>query len=118
MNANNKNNNNNGNDNNDIQSQAASIAHAARANGSIPLGLTPVPESPVQLIYRWLFDPDFKGGYQPQIDRTIALLIVLSVFAVVLETIPEIHAPNAGLFHAFDLLTIGIFTVEIGRAHV
>ena len=113
MNTNNKNNNNNGNDNNDIQSQAAAaIAQAAPANGSIPLGLTPVPESPVQLIYRWLFDPDFKGGYQPQIDRTIALLIVLSVFAVVLETIPAIYTPNAGLFHAFDLLTVAIFTIE------
>jgi voltage-gated potassium channel len=39
-------------------------------------------------------------------------LIVLSVFAVVLETIPEIHGPNAGWFHAFDLITVGLFTLE------
>ena len=68
--------------------------------------------SPVALIYQWLFDPDFKGGYQRQIDSTVALLIVLSVFAVVLETIPEIHVPNAGWFHAFDLITVGLFTLE------
>ena len=70
------------------------------------------PPSPVALIYQWLFDPDFKGGYQRQIDSTVALLIVMSVFAVILETIPEIHAPNAGWFHAFDLIIVGLFTLE------
>ena len=70
------------------------------------------PASPVALIYQWLFDPDFKGGYQRQIDSTVALLIVMSVFAVILETIPEIHAPNAGWFHAFDLIIVGLFTLE------
>jgi voltage-gated potassium channel len=68
--------------------------------------------SPVALIYQWLFDPDFKGGYQRKVDNLVALLIVLSVFAVVFETIPEIHVPNAGWFHAFDLITVGIFTIE------
>lgn len=68
--------------------------------------------SPVALIYQWFFDPEFKGGYQRQIDSTVALMIVLSVFAVVLETIPEIHGPNAGWFHAFDLITVGLFTLE------
>jgi len=69
-------------------------------------------QSSVSLIYRWLFDPEFKAGYQSHIDGLIALLIVLSVFSVVLETIPEIHAPNADWFHAFDLITIGIFKIE------
>lgn len=68
--------------------------------------------SPVALIFQWLFDPDFKDGYQRKVDNLVALLIVLSVFAVVLETIPEIHVPNAGWFHAFDLITVGIFTIE------
>lgn len=66
----------------------------------------------VQLTYRWLFDPEFKAGYQSRIDNFVALLIILSVFAVVLETIPEIYVPNAASFHLFDLITVGVFTVE------
>ena len=68
--------------------------------------------SPLAFVYRWLFDPEFKDGYQRQFDHAIALLIVCSVFAVVLETVPEIFAPHASAFHAFDVITVAIFSVE------
>ncbi len=63
-------------------------------------------------IYRWLFDPDFKPGYQQHFDQLIALLIAGSVFAMVLETVPEIYLPHVDAFHAFDTVTVAIFTVE------
>ena len=63
-------------------------------------------------IYRWLFDHDFQEGFHQQVERAIAALILLSVFAIVLEHIPEIHAPNELAFHWFDIITVGIFTVE------
>ena len=96
------------------KSSAASAAASASSTATVgsPMVATAPPGSLVASIYQWLFDPDFKAGYQRQIDRVIAVLIVLSVFAVVLETIPEIHAPNAGWFHLFDLITVGLFTVE------
>ncbi len=96
------------------KSSAASVAASASSTATVgsPMVATAPPGSLVASIYQWLFDPDFKDGYQRQIDRVIAVLIVLSVFAVVLETIPEIHAPNAGWFHLFDLITVGLFTIE------
>ncbi len=63
-------------------------------------------------VYRWLFDPETKGGYQRTFDHAIALLIIASVLAVVLETIPEIFAPNAMAFHVFDMVTVFIFSIE------
>ena len=118
--ANNNKNNNNDSDNNQAvtPSGAGAGAGAGAAASATPLNdsLLPAasesPGSPVALIYRWLFDPEFKGGYQSTIDGVVAILIVLSVFAVILETIPEIHTPNAALFHLFDLITVGLFTIE------
>lgn len=63
-------------------------------------------------LYRWLFDPDFREGFQQRFDHVIALLIVASVFAMVLETVPEIYGPHASAFQAFDMVTIAIFTIE------
>ncbi len=68
--------------------------------------------SPLAMIYRWLFDPDFDGGYQRQFESAIALLIGLSVVALVLETIPAIFAPHALAFHLFDVVTVMVFSVE------
>lgn len=74
---------------------------------------TPVAKtSMLSLVYRWLFDSDFKEGYQRNVDHAIALLIVASVLAVVLETVPEIFTPHAAAFHLFDLVTVAIFSVE------
>ena len=72
----------------------------------------PPSGSVLGFIYRWLFDHDFQEGFHQQVERTIAALILLSVFAIVLEHIPEIHAPNELAFHWFDIITVGIFTVE------
>jgi len=91
---------------------AGAAASATPLNDSLLPAASSSPGSPVALIYRWLFDPEFKAGYQSTIDGAVALLIVLSVFAVILETIPEIHTPKAALFHLFDLITVGLFTIE------
>ena len=63
-------------------------------------------------LYHWLFDRDNEQGYAAQIERFVAFLIVLSVCAVVLEHVPEIHEPNAASFHLFDVVTVGLFTIE------
>jgi len=72
--------------------------------------------------YKWLFDPDYKRGFNHTVERSIAFLIVASVIAVLIENTPEIYNSYAGLFHWFDVLTVGIFTVEyvlrVATAHL
>lgn len=72
-----------------------------------------VPRSgPLALLYRWLFDHDFDQGYAQLLDNLIAWLIILSVVAIVAEHNPLLYEPNAHAFHLFDVITVGIFTVE------
>ncbi len=57
----------------------------------------------------------------PELDETkwekvinggIILLIILNVFAVMLETVPSIYEPNKRFFDNFDLISVFIFTIE------
>ena len=72
--------------------------------------------------YKWVFDPEFKHGFQRQVERTIAFLIVASVIAVLIENTPEIYNDYAHWFHWFDIVTVGIFTAEyvmrVATAHL
>ena len=73
-------------------------------------------------VYKWLFDPEFKRGFNATFEQFIAWLIVASVVAVLIENTPEIYNSYAGLFHGFDVLTVGIFTAEyvmrVATAHL
>ena len=42
----------------------------------------------------------------------IALLVVLNVVAIILESVPDIHAEWGHFFHFFDLFSVVIFSVE------
>jgi voltage-gated potassium channel len=78
--------------------------------------------SPLASFYKWVFDPEFKHGFQRQVERTIALLIVASVIAVLIENTPEIYNSYKPWFHWFDMITVGIFTAEycmrVATAHL
>lgn len=63
-------------------------------------------------IYSWVLDPTIRGNYQKDIDRWIAILIVANLFALLFEHVPAIFEPNKHLFHAFDLFSVIVFTVE------
>jgi voltage-gated potassium channel len=45
-------------------------------------------------------------------DPFITVLIVLNVAAVVLETVDSLNASYGRLFHAFDIFSVAVFTVE------
>ena len=83
-----------------------------QANQATEAAGTPASGSVLRFVYRWLFDHDFKDGFHQQVEHTIAALILVSVFAIVLEHIPEIHSANELEFHWFDIITVGIFSVE------
>ena len=72
----------------------------------------PAPSGFIAGLYRGLFDTDHPHGYAQTLERLIALLIVASVCAVVLEHVPEVYEPNALYFHWFDIVTVGVFTLE------
>ena len=72
--------------------------------------------------YKWLFDTEFKHGFHQVVERSIGLLIVASVIAVLIENTPEIYNTHAAWFHWFDVMTVGIFTAEyvlrVATAHM
>ena len=81
---------------------------------------TPKSEQPVdgtkaslgRRLYSFLLDPEVKGNLQGPIESFIALLILLNVGLMLLETIPQIYEPYAKLFHGIDTVSIYIFTLE------
>ena len=74
------------------------------------------------LTYQWLFDPEYKHGINHTVERSIAFLIVASVIAVLIENTPELYNNYRGVFHWFDVITVGIFTLEyvlrVATAHL
>jgi voltage-gated potassium channel Kch len=71
------------------------------------------PDLPMRAwIYAWLFDPLREGNHQRAMDRWISLLIVANLIALIFEHVPAIHDPHAQWFYLFDLVSVGIFTVE------
>lgn len=46
------------------------------------------------------------------VDICLIILISLNVAAVILESVPEIREPLSGLFFAFEVFSVAIFTVE------
>ena len=72
----------------------------------------PKPTRPLHLLHRWLFDHSFNKGYAQNFDNLIAWLIILSIVTIVAEHNALLYSPHAGAFHIFELLTVGIFTIE------
>ena len=52
-------------------------------------------------LYKWLFDEHHKRGFHDAVERFIALLIIASVFAVLIENTPidylDFASPDSGL---------------------
>lgn len=63
-------------------------------------------------LYLWLLCPSQKGNHHKTIDHWISLLILANLAALVTEHIPAIYTPYAAWFHAFDVFSVGIFTIE------
>ncbi len=63
-------------------------------------------------LYSFLLDPEVKGNLQGPIESFVALLILLNVGLMLLETIPQIYEPYAKLFHSIETVSIYIFTLE------
>ena len=53
-----------------------------------------------------------SGRLHGQIDLILVIFIIMSVLAVILETVPTIHDPLAEAFRYFDDISVAVFTLE------
>lgn len=71
--------------------------------------------SPLQRIKRRTYEimegavPD---KYSHFVEVFIALLVVANVIGIILESVPEIHEQFAAEFHAFDVFSVAVFSIE------
>lgn len=63
-------------------------------------------------LHAWLLDPNIPGNHQKWIEKWIGLLIVLNLLVLLFEHVPAVFEPNKKWFHIFDIISVGIFTVE------
>ena len=63
-------------------------------------------------VYSLLHPEIGNTKWDKAINIGIIILIILNVIAVMLETVPSIHEPYADYFHAFDVFSVTIFTIE------
>ena len=63
-------------------------------------------------VYDLFFNAHLKKNFHHQFDRFITYMIVFNMAGLVLEHIPIIYESRQHLFHLFDVISLGIFTVE------
>ena len=63
-------------------------------------------------LYSWLLDPTIEGNYLKTVDKWTGMLIVANLFVLLFEHVPAIFEPNKHLFHAFDVFSVIVFTIE------
>ena len=65
-----------------------------------------------RFLYVWLFDSSNPQNYHKLFDNFIVWLIVLNLFALLIELVPQIHTPYEVWFHRFDVFSVVVFTIE------
>jgi hypothetical protein len=63
-------------------------------------------------LYDWTLNPNIPGNFQSTLERWIAILIVVNLFALVLEHVPALYEPYKQLFHYFDVFSVAVFVLE------
>ena len=63
-------------------------------------------------LYDWTLNPNIPGNFQSTLERWIAILIVVNLFALVLEHVPALYEPYKQLFHYFDIFSVAVFVLE------
>lgn len=65
-----------------------------------------------RLVYDLLFNKDNPDGYSRVFEKTIIIIILVNVAALLAETIPIIYESRERQFHWFDVASVAIFTLE------
>jgi len=59
-----------------------------------------------------IMDGAVPDQYSHFVEVFVALLVVANVIGIILESVPEIHEAFEAEFHAFDLFSVAVFSVE------
>ena len=65
-----------------------------------------------RLVYDLLLNKDNPNGSSSVFEKTIIIVILVNVAALLAETIPIIYDSRERQFHIFDVVSVAIFTVE------
>ncbi len=65
-----------------------------------------------RLVHHFLGGEGHRDIWVKAIDLALIALIVLNIFAVILESVPTLSMAHGPVFHAFDLFSVGVFTIE------
>jgi voltage-gated potassium channel len=63
-------------------------------------------------LFAWLVDTKRPGNLQKEVDLWIGILIVANLLALLLEHLPVVYEPYKTWFHFFDMVSVGIFSIE------
>jgi len=63
-------------------------------------------------LYDWTLNPNIPGNFQKSLDSWIGILIVVNLFALVLEHVPALYDPYKHIFHYFDIFSVAVFVIE------
>jgi len=63
-------------------------------------------------MYAWMLDPHIPGNHQKALEKWIGILIVVNLFVLLFEHVPAVFDLHKEWFHAFDILSVAVFTVE------
>ena len=63
-------------------------------------------------LYDWVLNPNIPGNFQKSLDSWVGILIVLNLFALVLEHVPALFEPYKHIFHYFDIFSVAVFVIE------
>ena len=63
-------------------------------------------------LYSWLLDSTIENNYQKDVDYWISTLIILNLFVLLFEHVPDIYEPYKHWFHLFDMVSVFVFTLE------
>ena len=59
-----------------------------------------------------IMDGAVPDKYSHFVEVFVALLVVANVIGIILESVPDIHEAYEAYFHAFDLFSVAVFSVE------
>ena len=59
-----------------------------------------------------IMEGEVPDKYSHFVEIFIALLVVANVIGIILESVPEIHEQFAAEFHAFDVFSVAVFSIE------
>ena len=74
-------------------------------SNSAPVGLR-------RSVYNFLLNDQQSEGARSSLDRFLFILILLNLFALLLESAPVLAAEYAQAFYWFDVFSVSVFSVE------